>query len=425
MLTGNVMTLPTAHPYIYHTRSSFVPMMLPFLTTLRAIRHRLTRLRALLRQLNNPQSLSTLLRLDRHLRLALNRLRHILVVILITTLLTLPLPIMLPHRAVLCRTEVPMKVMRLNTELGICDFDSAVEVVDLRVLSRLEERTCTSPDAVFRHLVQRHRADDGRAHGDEEVGLRGVVLQVHNECVIGLAALLQCARRRPNTLRDAKQQQRLINRVRSKTEQHTVTRARVRVGSQPRRVVRVVVVVEIRNLSKRLLIDQFLQCAEVRVIPPILENRQDLPRLLRHLNQMIRLRHSRRERLLHNTVLSRLECFLRKLGVAGHCGADADEVDVLVGEEVVGGAVVLGVGVVDCAVVAGLGVFGGFFALEEGVDFEVGVRRDVGEVEAFGGEAVAHEADADGCHGCGREGVDEEEVVVDARLADSQVRMIR
>ena len=68
-------------------------MMVPFLTTLRTIRHSLPRLRALLRQLNNPQSLPTLLRLDRHLRLSLDRLRHILVIVLITPLLALPLSI--------------------------------------------------------------------------------------------------------------------------------------------------------------------------------------------------------------------------------------------------------------------------------------------------------------------------------------------
>jgi len=87
--------------------------------------------------------------------------------------------------------------------------------------------------------------------------------------------------------------------------------------------------------------------------------------------------------------------------MAGDGGADADEIDVFVGEEVVGGAVVLHVWIVDCAVVAWFAVGGRGGALEEGVDFKVRVRGDVGEVEAFGGKAVAHETDADGGHGCG------------------------
>jgi hypothetical protein len=44
--------------------------------------------------------------------------------------------------------------------------------------------------------------------------------------------------------------------------------------------------------------------------------------------------------------------------------------------------------------------FWGFGPLQECVHFQVWIRDDEGEIEAFGGEAVAHDSHIDRCHDC-------------------------
>ena len=114
---------------------------------------------------------------------------------------------------------------------------------------------------------------------------------------------------------------------------------------------------------------------------------------LRQFNQLIRLLTRRSERLFHNNMLSSLQSFLRKLEVRSRRTTYIHDLDVRIGKKVFDGAVVLRVREVDGAVHAWLGV-GGILgrggALEEGVDLDVWVGEDVGEVVYFGGAGVAY-----------------------------------
>jgi hypothetical protein len=100
-------------------------------------------------------------------------------------------------------------------------------------------------------------------------------------------------------------------------------------------------------------------------------------------------------------MLAASHSFLGKLGMVVGTGADDHELDFCVGEEVVGGAVMLCIGIVDGAVLArfdaGL-ISGSFCALQERVHFEVSVRGDERQMETLGGKAIAHKSDFDWCH---------------------------
>lgn len=86
--------------------------------------------------------------------------------------------------------------------------------------------------------------------------------------------------------------------------------------------------------------------------------------------------------------------------VVGAC-ADNDQLNVRVCEEFIRRAVVLCFRVVYGAMLAGLHaclIRRCFCTLQECVDLQVRVGENEGQVEAFGGEAIAHEANFDGGH---------------------------
>lgn len=86
-------------------------------------------------------------------------------------------------------------------------------------------------------------------------------------------------------------------------------------------------------------------------------------------------------------MLAGLEGLLGEVEVVVGRGGDDNDIDVRVGDEVVGGSVVLEVGVVGGGGVVGLGG-----ALDDGVQLEAGGCGDEGDVEDFGGEAGGERA---------------------------------
>lgn len=100
-------------------------------------------------------------------------------------------------------------------------------------------------------------------------------------------------------------------------------------------------------------------------------------------------------------------CLLSKLRVGINARAHNHQLDVLVREEVVRGAIVLRVRVVDSTVLSLLDtrlVFGRLSTLQESIHLKVWVGKDEGHMEGLGGEAIAHEANLDWSH-CGISGV--------------------
>lgn len=100
----------------------------------------------------------------------------------------------------------------------------------------------------------------------------------------------------------------------------------------------------------------------------------------------------------------RLQGLDAKFRVAVVLGANHHQLNVRIGKEVIGGAVVLGIWVIDGAVRAWLDaglVGGGFGALQESIYFQIGIGKDEGQVEALGRKAVANDTNIDGTsHGC-------------------------
>ena len=81
------------------------------------------------------------------------------------------------------------------------------------------------------------------------------------------------------------------------------------------------------------------------------------------------------------TMLPRIQCLLHKLLVLMR--AYDDELDIVVGKEVIGGTVVLGFGEVDSAVTPSFCVRRPRSPLQKGVDVEFLVWEDEGEVETL------------------------------------------
>ena len=92
---------------------------------------------------------------------------------------------------------------------------------------------------------------------------------------------------------------------------------------------------------------------------------------------------------------------LREFRVVVGARADDDKLDLRVREEIICSAVVFRVRIIDSAVLAGFNtlLIGRCFgALQESINFQVSVGSDEWQVEAFGGEAIAHEANLNWCH---------------------------
>jgi hypothetical protein len=100
-------------------------------------------------------------------------------------------------------------------------------------------------------------------------------------------------------------------------------------------------------------------------------------------------------------MLSGLDGLLGKVGVRVSARLDNDQLNVLVGEEVLLGAVVANVGEVDRAVRAGRRrrlVLGCLGPLEDGDELEVPDGVDEGQVEGLGTSSVTDDSDLDGSH---------------------------
>ena len=101
------------------------------------------------------------------------------------------------------------------------------------------------------------------------------------------------------------------------------------------------------------------------------------------------------------TVFATPHSLLRELCMVVGARADDYQLNLGVRKKVVCGAVVFRIWKIDSAVLASFDAFlvgRCFSALQESIDFKVSVRVDEWQMEAFGGEAIAHEANFDWCH---------------------------
>ena len=92
---------------------------------------------------------------------------------------------------------------------------------------------------------------------------------------------------------------------------------------------------------------------------------------------------------------------LRELRMVVGARADDHKLGLRVRKEFICSAVMFRIGIIHSAVLASLNTFllsRRFGALQESINFQVGVRSDEWQVKAFGGEAIAHEANLDWCH---------------------------
>lgn len=97
---------------------------------------------------------------------------------------------------------------------------------------------------------------------------------------------------------------------------------------------------------------------------------------------------------MRRTVFPSFQSPLCELSMRVMVCADTNEVDLLVSEELVGRAVVLGLRIVHSAMFAGFNtrrIAWSFCSLQECVDIKVRIGEDKWKVEALGGEAVAHQ----------------------------------
>ena len=146
--------------------------------------------------------------------------------------------------------------------------------------------------------------------------------------------------------------------------------------------------------------DETLDELEVTVPATVLIHADETTSLPGRGNQLIRLRRRRDKRLLREYMLPRLERSQRQVEMCVWRRGDDDDVHFRVGEELVRRGPVLHVR----RVVLGRG--GGArdrAALDDGVQAQGGGEFDEGDVEDFGGEAVADDTDVEDLvlgHGC-------------------------
>lgn len=92
---------------------------------------------------------------------------------------------------------------------------------------------------------------------------------------------------------------------------------------------------------------------------------------------------------------------LCKFGVCIMLSANDHKINIFVRKEVIRSPIMLCVRKVNSAMLSGPDIaFWGFGPLQECVHFQVRIRDDEGEIEAFGREAVAHDSHIDRCHDC-------------------------
>ena len=184
-------------------------------------------------------------------------------------------------------------------------------------------------------------------------------------------------------LREAKEDVDLVEEVGAQVEEVAAALGDAGVGlpvGRPGRAIPVKVGVELEDAAERVLLDEVLDCQKVRVPAAVLVHADETPRALRHSDELVGLGGGGDKGLFGQDVLAGFEGGLCELKVVGGRGADDDNVDVRVGEEVLGAGVVLEVRVVGRGRVALLGA-----ALDDAVEAELGRRGDEGDVEDFGG----------------------------------------
>jgi hypothetical protein len=93
---------------------------------------------------------------------------------------------------------------------------------------------------------------------------------------------------------------------------------------------------------------------------------------------------------------------LRELRVVVRARADDHKLDLGVCEELICSTVVFRIWKIDSTVLANLDtllISRCFGALQESINFQVSIRGDEWQMEAFGGEAIAHKANFNWSHG--------------------------
>lgn len=148
-------------------------------------------------------------------------------------------------------------------------------------------------------------------------------------------------------------------------------------------LVAVKVGVELENAAEGVVGEQVADEEEVGVPAAVLVDADEAVAGAGNGDELVGLGGGGDKGLLGEDVLAGFEGGLCEGKVLVGRGGDDDYVDVGVGDEVVGGGVVLGRGVVGGGRVAVLGV-----ALDNGMELELGEDSDEGDVEDFGGEAV-------------------------------------
>lgn len=187
-------------------------------------------------------------------------------------------------------------------------------------------------------------------------------------------------------LREAKQHVGLVDQVRAQVEQRAAATRDAQLALPVGRRVGAVAVkvrVELEHAAQGARFDQVLGQQEIGIPPPVLVHADELAALLGNVGQLLGLGRRRHKGLLRQDVLAGLEGLLRQVEVVVGRRGDDDDVDVGVGNQVVGRGVVLEIGIVGRRGVAGLGR-----ALDDGVQLEAGRCDDEGDVEDFGREAA-------------------------------------
>lgn len=144
--------------------------------------------------------------------------------------------------------------------------------------------------------------------------------------------------------------------------------------------------VELEHAAQGARLDEVLGQQEVGVPAAVLVHADELASGLGNVGELLGLGGGGDEGLLGQDMLAGFEGLLGQVEVVVGRGGDDNDIDVGVGDEVVGGSVVLEVGVVGGGGVVGLGG-----ALDDGVQLEAGGCGDEGDVEDFGGEAGGRE----------------------------------
>ena len=152
----------------------------------------------------------------------------------------------------------------------------------------------------------------------------------HHVCPIGsLRAGALPGKRGTHRVRQAEQQQRLVNQMRAKIKPDAGALPGLFAPARTHlRAVAVEMRLQVHRLAHGTAGEHSLHGKEIAVPTPVLKNRQQTAGLLRHMGQMPRLGQRDGKGLVHHNVLAGAQCGFgqRRMAVVG--GGNDDEVDI-------------------------------------------------------------------------------------------------